>query len=180
MSNSIIYLNSNDFFVGEGSKGKVLCTNIKELVFVMFHADSDKCKYCEEAVPQFRQLPHAISSCRFAFVNLNNNLDIVKMANETIAPFSYVPYMILYVNGRPFIRYDGDRNVKDMADFVIEVISRLKSNVNTKFSNAPVKKIKQENEIPPYTIAIPYSVVCDDDAGVCYLKYDEAYKSGKK
>jgi hypothetical protein len=180
MSNNIIFLSSNDFFVGEGSKGKVLCTNVKDLILVMFHADLNKCKYCEEALPEFKQLPLAISSCRFALVNLNRNLEIVKMANETIAPFSYVPYMILYVNGRPFIRYDGDRNVKDMADFVIEVIARLKTNTNNNFANAPVKKVKQENEIPPYTIAIPYSVVCDDDAGVCYLKYDEAYKSGKK
>jgi len=178
MSNSIIYLNNNDFYIGEGSKGKVLCTNIKELVFVLFHADLDKCKYCEDVIPEFKQLPHAISSCRFALVNLNKNLDIVKMSNETIAQFSYVPYMILYVNGRPFIRYDGDRNAKDMADFVMEVLSRLKSN-NT-FANAP-KKVKQENNvIPGYSIAIPYSVVCDDEKGVCYLKYDEAYKSGKK
>lgn len=177
MSNSIIYLNNNDFYIGEGSKGKVLCTNIKELVFVLFHADLDKCKYCEDAIPEFKQLPHVISSCRFALVNLNKNLDIVKMSNETIAQFSYVPYMILYVNGRPFIRYDGDRNAKDMADFVMEVLSRLKSNNN--FANAP-KKVKENNVIPGYSIAIPYSVVCDDEKGVCYLKYDEAYKSGKK
>jgi len=179
MSNNIIYLNSNDFYVGDGSKGKVLCTHVNELIFVMFHADLDKCKYCEDAIPEFKQLPNFISSCRFALVNLNRNLDIVKMSNQTITPFSYVPYFILYVKGRPFIRYDGDRNVKDLGEFVMEVIARLKTN-NNFTSSAPAKKVKQESDIPPYSIAIPYSVVCDDEKGVCYLKYDEAYKSGKK
>jgi hypothetical protein len=77
MSNNIIFLNSNDFFVGEGSKGKVLCTNVKELIFVMFHADLNKCKYCEEAIPEFKQLPFVVFLFEFVQHDISTCMSVV-------------------------------------------------------------------------------------------------------
>jgi thiol-disulfide isomerase/thioredoxin len=173
---NLIHLTSNDFEIGQGSKGPSLTIKYPELIFVMFHADASRCPHCEELLPEFKKLPYIISGCKFALVNLNRYPDIVRLSNNTTTPLEYVPYLVLYINGKPFIRYEGDKNLQSLAEFVSEFITRLKSQSN--FISTQ-KSTKLENEIPPYSIAIPYSVVCDDDKGVCYLKYDEAYKKKK-
>jgi thiol-disulfide isomerase/thioredoxin len=174
MSNpNLLYLNSNDFYITEGSKGKVLCNYLKDLTFVLFHADADKCPHCEELIPEFKKLPHFIQSCKFALVNLNKNQDIIAKSNQTIAPVTYVPYMILYVNGRPFLRYEGNRTLKDLVEFINEVIQRIKSKSNFVESK---NSAKLEDAPSQYTYGIPYDIVCDEDKGICYVKYGDAYK----
>lgn len=169
--NNLYHLTSQDFFLENGSKGKVLCMDSKGLFLVCFHANPDRCVHCEETIPEFKKLPQRIGSCKFALVNLNANPDIVKMSKMTIAPIEYVPFIILYVNGRPFLKYEGDRTLPAFMEFLQEVIQKLQ----TKQSFIENKNYKVESEIPPYTVGIPYSVVCDEDKGVCYLKCDDAY-----
>ena len=176
MSHNLIHLSTSDFEIKQGNKGPALCIKIPDLTFVLFHADPDRCAHCHELIPEFVKLPYVISGCRFAMVNLNRNAEIVKMSKSTTTPLEYVPYLVLYINGRPFIRYEGDKNLESLAEFIAEFMNRLKNQTNFVSTQ---KTVKLENEIPPYSVAIPYSVVCDDDKGVCYLKYDEAYRRKK-
>jgi hypothetical protein len=173
---NLIYLSTSDFEVKDGNKGPALCIKYPELTFVLFHAEPERCAHCHELLPEFRKLPYIISGCKFALVNLNRYPDIVKISKSTTTPLEYVPYLVLYINGRPFIRYEGDKNLQSLAEFVSEFMSRLKSQTNFVSTQ---KSTRLQDEIPKYSIAIPYSVVCDDDKGVCYLKYDEAYKRKK-
>lgn len=173
---NLIHLGTTDFDIREGNKGQALCIKYPELTFVFFHADADRCAHCHELLPEFRKLPYIISGCKFALVNLNKFPEIVKMSKSTTTPLEYVPYLVLYINGRPFIRYEGDKNLQSLAEFVSEFMTRLKSQTNFVSTQ---KATKLQDEIPKYSIAIPYSVICDEDKGVCYLKYDEAYKKKK-
>lgn len=173
---NLIHLRSDDFEIKDGSKGPTLCLKFPDLTFVMFHADPQRCAHCEELLPEFRKLPYIIGGCKFALINLNRYPDLVRMSKSTTTPLEYVPYLVLYINGRPFIRYEGDKNLESLAEFIAEFMNRLKNQTNFVSTQ---KTVKLENEIPPYSVAIPYSVVCDDDKGVCYLKYDEAYKRKK-
>lgn len=170
---NLIYLTTNDFYIGDGSKGKLLCNNLKDLTFCFFHADPERCEHCEELLPIFKKLPHFIKSCKFALVNLNKNPDCIKMSNTTITPLEYVPYLMLYVNGRPFLRYDGERNLQELVDFINEAINRLKT--KTKFvDNKNQSKI--EDEKLGYTTGVPYNVICDEESGKCYVKYLDIMK----
>lgn len=173
--NNLIYPRSQDFFVDEGTKGKVLCNNTKGLCLILFHADASQCAHCEEAIPEFKKLPFRMAGVKFGLCNVNKNREVLQLAEQTIAPITYVPFIILYVNGRPTMRYDGERTLQKMLDFLNDVLNRLQSN-KAFYEN---KNIKMESDIPAYTIAIPANIVCDKERGVCYLEYNDAYKKGK-
>jgi hypothetical protein len=99
-------------------------------------------------------------------VNISQNTDLVKMSKETIAPLEYVPDIILYINGKPFIKYNGAKTENDIKNFIVEVSKNL--NNKQHFSNP---QQKQEDEaIPGYCLGVPK---CDGD--VCYLTYENAY-----
>lgn len=171
--NILQQLSSEDFYIGQSSKGgKILCINQKGLVLALFHLNPDRCKWCEEVIPDFKRLPQIQGNCKYALVNLNKFPDVAKMAKTTIAPIDYVPYIVFYVDGKPFIRYEGDRTIKDITEFINDVLTRIQ----TKRSFSDTKNAKMDTDIPVGSFGIPYSVVCDQDKGVCYLTHAEAYK----
>jgi len=171
--NNLYHLTGEDFFLEQGSDGrKLLCIDAKGLVLVCFHVNSDRCAHCEDAIPEFKRLPQRIGNCKFALANLSANPDLIKMSKLSKAPIEYVPFIILYVNGRPFLKYNGERTTQDMAEFVQEVVQKLQ----TKQQFIEQKNIKIESDIPAYSVGLPYNVVCDEEKGVCYLSYESAYQ----
>jgi hypothetical protein len=90
------------------------------------------------------------------------------MSKNTIAPVTYVPYIVLYINGRPFMVYKGPSESEEIRRFVIEVANNVQK--KQQFSK---EKVKQDDNggIPAYTIGRP---VCGDDK-VCYLNFGTAY-----
>ncbi len=172
--NNFYYLTHDDFYVDpNGMKGPVLCCNVEGICVTLFHADQGKCMHCEEAIPEFKKLPRMFPSVLFGMNNLNKYPEVFQMSKKTIVPFKYVPYIILYYNGRPFMRYEGEKTATDMAEFIQEVMNRLQ---NTK-TFVDKKGFKIESEAPVYG-GLPYNVVCDDDKGVCYFTTDDVYGKG--
>ena len=96
------------------------------------------------------------------------------LSRETIAPIKVVPYILLYVNGRPYMRYNGPHKIEEIGRFVIEVSQKIQKNESTdKLENV---KQSEKNKIPSYTIGKP---LCGPDNKVCYLEFDSAYDNGK-
>jgi hypothetical protein len=175
--NNLLHLETDDFYLSDGAKGKILCLSVQGICLVLFHANPERCLHCEEAIPEFKKVSRMFSGCKFGLANLNKFPEIIRMSKLTISPLEYVPYMILYVNGRPFLRYEGERTAQDLSEFLQEVMVRLES----KKQFIESKNYKVESEIPAYSIAIPFNMVCDEDKGVCYLTYGEIYKkAGQK
>jgi len=171
--NNLYHLTGEDFFLDHSNDGKrVLCIDAKGLVLVCFHVNADRCAHCEDTIPEFKRLPQRIGGCKFALANLSMNPDIIKMSKMSKAPIEHVPFIILYVNGRPFLRYEGERTTQDMMEFIQEVVQKLQS----KQQFIEQKNFKVESDIPAYTIGTPYNVVCDEEKGVCYLDYNSAYQ----
>jgi thiol-disulfide isomerase/thioredoxin len=167
--NNLIYLGSDDFGVELSSKGqKLLCNKQAGICLVLFF--SNNCTYCDELIPDFKKLPMAMGGVKFALVNLNKHQQIYHMSKTTIAPIDVVPYIILYFNGKPFLKYEGERTLNDILAFMKEVVSRLQQQKS--FVDNKVKTI--ESEIPKYTIGQPYNLVCDEDKGVCYINFGQS------
>ena len=103
------YLKTQDFYIDNGKKGKVLCTTQKDIVFCFFHLDGNQCENCKEMVPEFLKLPNLVPQINYALVDLSKYPEIAKKTAVTIAPIKYVPYLIVFVNNRPFLRYDGGK-----------------------------------------------------------------------
>ena len=170
----LLFLTSEDFLVENGNKGNILCTNIPGFSLLLFY--STQCVHCQELIPIFKKLPGTIGGCQFGMINVSSNKKCVSMSKDTIAPISYVPYIVLYIQGKPFMRYNGPHDGSEIKRFVLEVANKVQS--KQKFTNENVKEPEKGSKpgIPQYTIGHP---LCGADDKVCYLKMDEAYVANK-
>jgi len=163
----LLFLTSEDFFITKGSKGNIMSHSIKGFSLILFY--STQCIHCQSLIPIFKELPGTIGGCQFGMINVSTNKLCVKMSKQTIAPIKYVPNIILFIDGKPFMRYNGPHNTSEIRRFVVEVANKVQN--KQKFSNNENVK-KPDKGIPEYTIGKP---LCGPDGNVCYLNFDEAY-----
>jgi len=163
----LLFLQSGDFSIQTGTKGDILCNSIRGISLILFY--STKCEHCQALIPVFKRLPGTIGGCQFGMINVTMEKDIVRMSASSIMPIKYVPLIVLFVQGKPFIRYDGPHEDSEIRKFLVEVTSKLQT--KEKFSSDKVKEGKSDKEIPAYTVGHP--LYGQDD--VYYLEFDEAY-----
>jgi len=167
--NTVIKLCSDDFNVGQGAKGSILCTGIKGMSLVMFW--SPGCKICTYLRPYFVKLPQIITGCKFGELNINENIPVIRMSKTTITSIENVPYIVFYVNGRPFLQYDDDADLNKIINFVqytMKLVETKKQFID--------KGARVESDVPKFTVGKGYfDFKCDDDK-FCYLTAQQAYK----
>jgi hypothetical protein len=165
----LLFLSSEDFHIIKGSKGNLLCNSIQGFSLILFY--STQCQHCQTLIPIFKRLPGTIGGCQFGMINVSvpANKLCVRMSADTVAPITYVPYIILYINGRPFMRYQGPYDGNKIIEFVMAVAEKTRT--KQKFSPDEVKE-DPRGGIPAYTIGHPLK---GDDNDVCYLEFSEAY-----
>lgn len=164
----LLYLDEEDFKVITGPNGPIMCNRIKGFSLVLFY--SKECVHCHTFIPVFKRIPSVISGCQFGLVNVTRNINLVKLSKKTISPIKFVPYVLLYVNGKPFLQYDGPRTEDGVKKFIIEVSKKLNSKQYFSNIQKSQKESKEDNKIPPYCIARPKC-----DGAVCYLSSSTAY-----
>lgn len=169
----LLFLSQDDFSVQRGTKGNVLCTSVRGISLVLFY--STQCVHCQSLIPIFKKLPGNVGGCQFGMINLSHNKKCLIMSKETIAPIKVVPYIILYINGKPYMRYNGPHDPNEIARFIVEVSEKLRNKQT--FSNED-KRVKENPDtgIPDYTTGIP---LCGPDNKVCYLDFNDAYGKDK-
>lgn len=129
----ILYLTADDFVLKSGEKGNLLCTTqlVKGLCIVLFY--SNDCQHSANLLKKYKQLPRVINGCQFALININkpSNFSVVRLSQNTISPITFVPDIILYVDGTPFIRYDGPHEIPPIKQFILDIYQRLHTSVFT-------------------------------------------------
>ena len=135
----LLFLTENDFNITNGTKGDILCNNIPGLSLILFY--STQCVHCQGLIPIFKRLPGSINGCQFGMINVSQHKNVVMKSKNTIAPITYVPYIILHVNGRPFMRYDGPQDENQIKHFIIDVAKKI--NNKQQFSNPEGVEEKQ-------------------------------------
>lgn len=193
MSSGIYFLNEDDFILRENTKGKLLGIkeNFNGLTLLLFY--SRECQFCEKLLAQFKQLPSLIMGCKFGMVNINQNPTVVDISKTTISPITYVPDLILYVNGLPYMRYDGPGEIENIKEFIIDIYQKLQKtsflqNQNGQHQSSTTENEIQtttsshaeiEDEIPAYSVGKPLCGTSKDAYGKCYLDFDDAYIASK-
>jgi hypothetical protein len=163
---ALLYLSSEDFQIQKGIKGQLLCHNIPRFSLILFY--STRCTHCQTIIPKFKSLPGTIGGCQFGMVNVSNNKKCLMMSNQTITPIQYVPYIVLYNNGRPYMEYKGKHEIGDITNFIMQVAQKLQN--KQQFSKEEVKD--NNRAIPQYCLGNP---LYGPDNKVCYLEFDNAY-----
>ena len=165
----LLFLTGDDFQVKNGTKGAILCNGIRGYSLILFY--STQCAHCRTFIPIFKRLPGTIGGCQFGMANVSiDKSRLIKMAKPTIAPITYVPYVVLYVDGKPYMRYNGPQDEEEVRRFVVETARHINS--KQAFSEDVTVKQDKEKSIPAYCIGNPL-YGCED--GVCYLPMNEAY-----
>ena len=126
----LLFLSNEDFNIAKGAKGNILCTSIPGFSLILFY--STQCPHCANLIPIFKKLPGTIGGCQFGIINVSTNKQCIKMSKETIAPVTYVPYIILYVAGKPFMRYQGPHEISEINRFVLEVAQKVNKKESAK------------------------------------------------
>ena len=111
---------------------------------------------------------------------LSNYPDIAKKSGVTMAPIKYVPYLILYVNGRPWLRWDNEKTLAAMVNFLKDIIPRIPKNLVENSSSNGANKGSAEEKPVFQGGGIPYNVVCDKSSGVCYLSFEDFRNSARQ
>ena len=156
---SLLYLDKDDFKVVK-SEGKVnLHTTVKNISMVLFYTNS--CPYCKHILKIFKSMPRKITELQFGIVNLSRNKNVVEMSRTTSTPMNYVPYIVVYVRGKPIMIYNGNLNESGIKEFISTHIDLL----NEKLVENQVKR-------HPCTLGIP---IYGDDDSRCFLPINEAY-----
>lgn len=169
----LLNLTGDDFTLGKGQKGHLLFNNIRQYSVVLFYATT--CEFCKDYLDIFKIITSHISGCTFAIANVQKHMKIVHMSKQTMSPVEFVPLIIFYVDGRPFMRFNGEADLHQIKSFIIDVTKQLSESNKSKFYEDKVKQHEAENKIPDYTIGKPKEssmkfvgdMICYGD--VCYL-----------
>jgi len=170
---ALLFLSSDDFTVRKGTKGNILCHRIPNFSLILFY--STKCPHCKNIIPIFKGLPGTIDGCQFGMINVSTNKKTVMDSRETIAPISCVPYIMLFYNGKPHMRYQGPYDMREISRFVIEVTKKIRVSKKSVTKNVVAPP---EKNIPEYTIGVP--LYGDGNENVCYFDFSDAYEKEKK
>ncbi len=103
------------------SDGRMMC-NVDGICLVMFK--SNGCKFSSQFFPIFTKLSRD-SRLTWASVNIDGNRRIIKMALNTKTPINSVPVIIMYVNGRPYAKFNGDRTSDKLSSFVDNILDKV-------------------------------------------------------
>lgn len=166
----LLFLSDDYFKIVSTPKGDILGTNIRGVSLILFY--STQCQYCDKFIPVFKKLPGTIGGCQFGMINISNNRSVVEKSKNTIMPLSVVPYIVIYMNGKPVMSYDGPATDTDIKNFVMTVVNNL--NTKQQFINNDKEEeatVVEDNPIPAYTIGKPKA------ADKCYVAWDSAYKN---
>ena len=158
---SLLFLTTDDFALSKSNDGNnVLHHEIRGFSLILFY--STNCVYCQKINPIFKRLPEIVNGCQFGMVNVSMNKTLIGMAAKSITPIKYVPLIILYINGRPYMKYDGPPEENEIRRFILEVSNSVRDSGFT--------QVTKEKGIPAYTIGNP---LCGE-GDVCYLTFDES------
>lgn len=144
----ILFLNADDFVMKKAEKGNLLCLNydIQGLSLVLFY--SNECQHCNKLMVKYKQLPFNINGCQFTMININkpDNRRIVQSSNHTIVPITYVPDILLYVDGVPYMRYDGPHEIHSIKAFILDVYQQLQKTAFMEGSTNQQQSVQRQGE----------------------------------
>ena len=127
MISGIYFLSDNDFELRSSNENEKLLSlknETKGLYFVLVY--SNTCEFCNEVISEFKQLPAHLAGLKYGMININYNKEMVTMSKETITPITYVPELILFLNGLPYMVYEAnDIKLEEMKSFIKEISDKL-------------------------------------------------------
>lgn len=178
---SLLFFTDEDFKVQDGIKSKVMCHGTKGLTVILFYSPSCPVCYCTTYVNSFRKLPATINECNFGIVNVNNNRGCITKSKGTISEIDSVPFILLYIDGRPFMKYEGSPDISEIKNFIKVAKENLQKkqqfvrqqNQQQQQMNGMQSQYSQPKQAPVNIPTEGIPVVGDKNSQACYVKVNE-------
>ena len=100
----VVELTPDDFKVINTPRGDVIETILKGISLVLFY--NPDCEYSNAFLPLLDQMNNTIG-CLFGKFNIVKYQTHTALTLKTKTPLTYTPYIVLYVNGKPYMSYNG-------------------------------------------------------------------------
>ena len=148
-----LYLSSSDFEIKEDDNILKMCTKIPGMSMICFY--STQCEHCADLVPIFKQLPLMHQGCQFGLINVgkHRNHNIIQASQQTNTPLTHVPFIIMYINGYPYMKFDDNPTPENLIKFIKHVSDEQKQTLS--FTND-----KYKHKIGTYGI-LDHNKICN-------------------
>ena len=173
---STLYFDSSNFEIRHANDKKYFSiktqpdAKIHKLCLVYFFTAN--CQYCKEFSTFFDPISTKITGqITFARCNAGNAsmFELLKASVMTTTPITEVPYVLLFHDGWPIRRYDGQANITTLSNFINSVKNEI-SEMNRSMAN----QSPSQQKTPQIQ---PISQLPKNPNYSCYLPFDQAYKT---
>jgi len=176
MSNCLLFLSAEDFHLEKSKLNDsiLMCNGFKGLSLVLFYGK--ECPHCQKLIPIFKKLAGRVNGL-FVAMSLVN-IDIVKLSRNSATIIEYVPLIILYLNGVPYMKYDSEASEDAILSFIMDINKRLQikekmykypqQNQQLQILQQNTNKRHKNSVIPVYSLGVP---IKEDD--ISYFEFNE-------
>lgn len=107
----------SDFKVVPTLKGNIIETNITGVSLVLFY--SPDCTHSTS----YLQLVNTMNDdyCTFAKFDISKYAEYAVQSLNTKTPLTYTPYIVIYVNGKPYMSYNGPPDIAEIKKLIMYV-----------------------------------------------------------
>jgi len=107
----------SDFKISPTPKGDVIETNVKGISLVVFYSPD-----CTHSTA-YLQLVNTMNDeyCTFAKFDISKYSEYTVQSLNTKTPLTYTPYIVIYVNGRPYMSYNGPPDIAEIKRLIMYV-----------------------------------------------------------
>jgi thiol-disulfide isomerase/thioredoxin len=159
---SLVFLTTDDFQLIQSDKINILKNKLRGFSLVFFY--SPDCIHCKKVTPIYKELFKSLTGIYYSICNVKLCQPLIRASHTTNTPITYVPLIILYVDGIPIQRYDGNYTLREMQNFIV--------NVTTNYMNQP-EFLKTEAKRKK----LIYDGFCHaKDSDITYLDYEHAWQ----
>jgi hypothetical protein len=110
-----------------------LCTKLSGISMVLFWTKD--CEFCYEHKEIIKSLPSRVPNITFAMCNIGISAKtpsgkiidkpVHRLSLGTSTVIDYVPLVIVYINGKPYKIYDGERTITHVMNFITKLLSDI-------------------------------------------------------
>lgn len=96
-----------NFNIIKTPKGDLVEYVDKELTVILFYKNEENSKFSDEFKRVFAEIEETEFECKFGTINVDEYPEQLELASKTKTPINYVPYVVVYAQGRPYMSYSG-------------------------------------------------------------------------
>jgi thiol-disulfide isomerase/thioredoxin len=141
---ALTYYSGSDFTVHENNICILDELDNNTTTLLLFY--SIQCPYCKDMLQTFRNILQNVSGINIGILNINkpeNKSVLMESKYTENTKIEYVPYVLLFYNGKAIARYDDDADISNLLQFINDTTQNMKQSFDTE-------------EEKPKDILIPY------------------------